>query len=109
MTLPVATSKLTKRNQTTLPTAVRTFLGLSGGDDLGYIIDGTGVRLVNASATQEHEDPVVQGILDVIAADLDQNPGRAQLFPLDLLQRIEAVVRDVRIDHDAPIDGDTAL
>lgn len=109
MTTPVATSKLTKRNQTTLPTAVRTFLGLGGGDELGYIIEGTEVRLVNASASQQHEDPIVAGILGRIAADLDKNPGRVELFPDALLRRIQAVTSDVEIDHDAPIDGVTAL
>lgn len=109
MTVPVATSKLTKRNQTTLPTAVRTALGLSGGDELGYIIEGTDVRLVNASASREHEDPVVAGILGLIAADIQENPGRVELFPDALLRRIQAVTSDVEIDHEAPIDGVTAL
>lgn len=109
MTIPVATSKLTKRNQTTLPTAVRTFLGLSGGEEIGYIIEGAEVRLVNASAIQEHEDPIVAGILDLIAADLDENPERAKRFPPALLRRIQAVTSDVEIDHNAPIDGITAL
>ncbi|TVR67364.1 MAG: hypothetical protein EA422_00480 [Gemmatimonadales bacterium] len=64
---------------------------------------------LHCPASQEHEDPVVPGILGLIAADLEENPGRVELFPDALLQRIQAVTSDVEIDHEAPIDGVTAL
>ena len=109
MPTPSATSRITRRNQTTVPPAVRTVLGLEAGQELGYVIEGSTVRLVNASAEQEHEDPVVVGILNLVAADLELHPNRAALFPAELLARARAATQDVEIDHDAPIDGVTAL
>lgn len=109
MPRPSATSRVTSRNQTTLPPAVRETLHLEKGERLGYIIDGNEVRLVNASALDEHEDPIVTGFLDLLASDLKAHPERVNAFPSELLARAQELTRDVEIDHNGPIEGVSAL
>lgn len=106
--MPIVTSKVTERSQTTLPPAVRTVLGLQPGERIGYVIDGSEIRLVNAS-TIEHEDPVLDKFLAFLGRDLARHPERLSAFPESLLQRARAIASGVTIDHDAPIDGAIAL
>jgi antitoxin PrlF len=105
MPMPSATSKVTRRNQTTIPPAVRKALQLEKGERLGYIIEGNEVRLVNASDMKEHADPIVNGFLDLLASDLKTHPGRLEAFPPELLARARALTEKVDIDHEAPIEG----
>lgn len=109
MATPSASSRLTNRNQTTLPPAVRKALKLGKGERVGYVIEGNEVRLVNATALEEHHDPIVSGFLALLAADMKLHPEGLQVFPSDLLARAAALTKDVDIDHEAPIDGVTAL
>jgi antitoxin PrlF len=104
-----ATSRVTSRNQTTLPPSVRKALNLETGETLGYVIEGNEVRLVNASALEEHSDPIVTGFLDLLESDLKSHPERMKAFPPELLARAKELTKDVEIDHDAPIDGVSAL
>jgi antitoxin PrlF len=106
--MAIVTSKLTDRSQTTLPPAVRTVLGLQPGERVGYVIDGTDVRLVNASAL-EHADPVLDKFLAFLGRDLAEHPERVNAFPASLLERARAITAGIPIDHDAPIDGAIAL
>ena len=101
------TSKLTVRDQTTLPPAVRQVLGLKGGQRVGYVFDSEGVRLVNPTITAEHADPVLQQFLALIRNHIAAGPaaGGAVWFPPDLLERARALTAHVEIDHDAPIEG----
>ncbi|MEX2530536.1 MAG: type II toxin-antitoxin system PrlF family antitoxin [Gemmatimonadota bacterium] len=109
MPTPSATSKVTSRNQTTVPPAVREALHLETGERLGYIIEGNEVRLVNATALEEHEDPIITGFLELLASDLKTYPERVEAFPSELLERARELTKDVEIDHDAPIEGVTVL
>jgi antitoxin PrlF len=106
--MPVVTSKVTERSQTTLPPAVRTVLSLRPGERLGYIIEGSDVRLVNASAL-EHEDPVLENFLTFLGRDLATHPDRLTAFPQSLLERAQAITSGIPIDHDASIDGAIVL
>jgi antitoxin PrlF len=106
--MPIVTSKVTERSQTTLPPAVRTVLGLQPGERIGYVIDGNEIRLVNAS-TLEHEDPLLDKFLAFLGRDLARHPDRLSAFPESLLRRARAIASGVTIDHDAPIDGAIAL
>ncbi len=101
------TSKLTVRDQTTLPPAVRQVLGLKGGQRVGYVFDSEGVRLVNPTTTAEHADPVLQQFLALLRSHIAAGPaaGGAVGFPPDVLERARALTADVEIDHDAPIEG----
>ncbi len=97
----IITSRITARNQTTLPSGVRDVLALKPGQRLGYVIDESGVRLVNTEA--QHEDPIVQQFLRLLA----QSIGAGELVPFseELLARARALTVGVPIDHDAPLDG----
>jgi antitoxin PrlF len=104
----IPTSKLTERSQTTLPRAVRTVLGLDAGARIGYVIEGSSVRLVNASAL-ENEDPVLEKFLAFLGRDMAEHPERVTVFPESLLRRARAATEGVAIDHDAPLDGAVEL
>lgn len=106
--MAVVTSRVTERSQTTLPAAVRTVLGLHAGQRVGYVIEGNDVHLVNASAL-EHEDPVLESFLTFLGRDLSARPDRLTVFPASLLERARAIAADIRVDHDAEIDGAVAL
>jgi bifunctional DNA-binding transcriptional regulator/antitoxin component of YhaV-PrlF toxin-antitoxin module len=101
------TSKLTVRDQTTLPPAVRQVLGLKGGQRVGYVFDTEGVRLVNPTTAAEHEDPVLQQFLALLRSNVAAGPAAGGVigFPPELLERARALTADVEIDHDAPIEG----
>ncbi|MEO5509002.1 MAG: type II toxin-antitoxin system PrlF family antitoxin, partial [Longimicrobiales bacterium] len=59
-TTELVTSKVTERNQTTLPPSVRKALELEHGERIGYVIEDGYVKMVNASR-MEHEDTVLDG------------------------------------------------
>ena len=101
-------SKITARSQTTIPPSVRKVLDLGPGDQLGYLIEGVEVRLVNP-AEQEHHDPALDPFLALIGQDIAAHPERIRGFPRELLTRIERLTQGVGIDHDGPIDGAVAL
>ena len=50
--LPVITSKLTSKAQTTIPQAVRAALRVTSGDELAYTIEGN--RVILTKAPQQH-------------------------------------------------------
>lgn len=100
----MVTSKVTSRNQTTLPRAVREVLHLRGEESIGYVIRGNRVELVNASRL-EHEDTVLDGFLEFLASDIRQRPEVLQTLPSELVERIRALTAGVVIDHDEPIEG----
>ena len=103
------TSKVTERLQTTLPRGVRQVLDIHPGQRLGYVIDATGVRLINVTRAA-HEDPTIQGFLRLLGSHMDGDPMAAIVpFPAELLARARAVTEGVAIDHDAPIEGAIAL
>lgn len=102
------TSKITERSQTTVPAGVRAALGLRSGERLGYIIQGDEVKLVNASAVEEVDDPVLERFLGMLTASIEKADHVAP-FPPSLLERARAITEGIKIDHDSPIDGVTAL
>jgi antitoxin PrlF len=99
----IVTSKVTERNQTTLPSSVRTVLGLEPGGQIGYVIEGNDVRLVNASR-MEHEDPILDGFLDFIARDMKNHPEKLATLPTALIARARELTAGVKVDHDAALD-----
>ena len=104
----MVTSKITDRSQTTLPAAVRTVLGLTPGERIGYLIEGNSVRLVNASEG-EHRDPAIEHFLTFLGEDIAEHPERIGALPTGLIARARAVTKHVVIDHDAAFDGAIAL
>jgi len=101
-------SKLTARSQTTIPSGVREVLGVGPGDQLGYVIEGAEVRLVNPKEGT-HTDRALDPFLALLQREIMQHPERLTGFPPALLARIQQVSAGIAIDHDAHLDGAVAL
>ena len=107
MATSVLTSKLTQRSQTTIPKAVKNALRVTAGDEIGYVIEGDSVRLVNVASQAEHDDPMVARFLDLLARDIGQ--GNVQALTLQLVEQLKSLAGGVAVDHDAEITGAVAL
>jgi antitoxin PrlF len=103
MSTSVLKSKLTRRSQTTIPNAVKHALRVAPGDEIGYVIEGDSVRLVNATPSDQHDDPVLGQFLAFLAQNIAQ--GNARNVSPPLVARIQELTADVPIDHDADIVG----
>ena len=57
MEVPVITSRMTSKAQTTIPQAVRNALNLKPGDELAYQIEDGRVVLMRAEVSQQADDP----------------------------------------------------
>jgi antitoxin PrlF len=92
-----ASAKLTAKNQTTIPTSVRTALGLEPMDRIKFQIltDGR-VELIKASNQEDEFDPMVLAYLDFIEADILANPQMLSVLERDpeLTKLLKAVEFD---------------
>lgn len=107
-------SKLTDRFQTTIPAFVRQELGLNKRDtieflksDDGYIVLGR--REPKAPESQEEFSPTLLAWLKFIEQDHENHP--EQLKPLGevMFAEIDALVGDVEVDLDQPLDPNDDL
>ena len=99
------TSTLTDRYQTTVPSNVRRQLGLNKGDTLFYRSDEQG-RVYLETAQAEHRDPALVPFLDLLAKDIEDNPGRLRPLDAEMMAQIRELVGDDDIDLDSPLDPD---
>jgi bifunctional DNA-binding transcriptional regulator/antitoxin component of YhaV-PrlF toxin-antitoxin module len=93
-----ASAKLTAKNQTTIPTSVRTALGLEPMDRIKFQIltDGR-VELIKASNQMEEFDPMVLAYLDFIEADIIANPQMLSVLQDD--PELRELLKDVELDE----------
>ncbi len=91
-------AKLTSKNQTTIPTPVRTALGLEPLDRIRFQIlpDGR-VELTKDSAQEEEFDPMVLAFLDFIEADIIANPQMLSVLERD--ERLAKLLKNVELDE----------
>jgi antitoxin PrlF len=101
-----ATSTLTDRYQTTVPTAVRQKLRLRKGDRLQYRIRGGEVLLQKAQPGTEGDDPALEPFLAFIARDIEQHPGRLRGIDPALIARARELTAGVIVDRDAALNPD---
>lgn len=99
------TSKLTDRYQTTVPSGVRRQLNLSRGDQIRYRTDADG-RVYIEAARSDEADPALGPFLDLLERDIQERPERLRALDGALRERIEALVKDVEIDPDAPLSDE---
>lgn len=94
-----ASAKLTAKNQTTIPTSVRTALGLEPMDRIKFQILADGrVELTKASAQEEEVfDPMVLAFLDFIEADIIANPQILSVLQRD--EELSELLKDVVLDE----------
>lgn len=101
-------STITEKGQVTIPKPVREALGLEFGGRVAFCIDENR----NVSVEREDvdvDDPLIDQFLVFLAQDMERHPQRISNFPEDLRQRMQALVGDLHVEPDDPIDGDVAL
>lgn len=107
MPIIVERSTITAKGQTTVPKAVRQFLGVREGDEIAFRVEGQRVTVVPVGAT--HEDPVVEKFLSFLAKDLEQRPEAVQPLSKGFAARMKSLSKGTKVDLNEPIDGDVAL
>lgn len=82
-------SAVTERGQTTIPAPVRHHLGIGKPDTLVWRIEGDGrVTVARRPATEEEPDPLLGGLLALLAADMAAHPERLAPIAAGLPGRI---------------------
>ena len=92
---PIETTvKLTSKNQTTIPSAVRKALALGPKDEMTFVIDGNKVEVQKSAP--EAEDKVVAAFLQFLEKDLISNPAKLSVLERDpvLAQKLKKVQLD---------------
>ncbi|WP_319799194.1 type II toxin-antitoxin system PrlF family antitoxin [Nitrobacter sp.] len=100
-------STITAKGQTTIPKAVRQALGVDYGGKIAFRVDGRGVTVHRADG--EHDDPAIDRFLAFLADDIQRRPEALTALSPTLASRLAALTEGVKVDLDAPIDGDVAL
>lgn len=98
-------STLTDRYQTTVPEPVRRALRLGKRDRIRYTIRADGEVVLSRA---DDDDPALAPFLALLARDIEQHPERLRAIDVDLANRLQALVQDVDIDLDAPLDDEDA-
>lgn len=99
---------ITAKGQTTVPKAVRQALGVSQGDRIAFRVDEHGVTVHRADAEHD-QDPALESFLNFLARDIERHPERMTAFPPALARRITELTKGMKVDLDAPIEGDVEL
>ena len=100
-------SRITTKGQTTVPVAVRQALGVTGGDEIAFVVDDTGVTVRRVDAGDD--DPVIGAFLGFLAREMASDPAMVTAFPPGLAQRMADLTHGVDADPDAPIDGPVSI
>ncbi|CDN50829.1 Putative regulator PrlF (plasmid) [Neorhizobium galegae bv. orientalis str. HAMBI 540] len=101
-------STITAKGQTTVPKSVRQAMGLDYGDRIVFQVDDEhGVSIVREAADQP--DPVVDSFLAFLARDMETRPEALSTLPPALVDRMTALTKGMKMDLDAPIDGEVDL
>ncbi|MGH6946137.1 MAG: type II toxin-antitoxin system PrlF family antitoxin [Kiloniellales bacterium] len=100
-----AESTLTERYQTTVPDAVRRALHLRKHDKIVYKVAPDG-RVFLERGTAGEEDPALGAFLEFLARDIASGTAAVRPVTPELVERIDALVGDVKLDLDAPLSPD---
>ena len=96
---------ITERGQTTVPSAIRRVLGVGRNDKVVFRqMDDGSVVIAPVSAERESDDPVIASFLAFLERDMNSHPAAIVPLTRELLDRGEALVRDVDVDLDAPLE-----
>lgn len=99
-------STLTDRYQTTVPETVRRALHLSKRDKIHYTILPGGEVVLSRADPSEKDDPVLGQFLGFLARDIASHPERLQAIDTSLVQRLQLLTGDIKVDFDAPLSAD---
>lgn len=103
-----AESKITSKNQITVPSAVRKFLGAEREDRLIFERDGDRLYVCRASEPEIEDDPVFANFLSFIEQDIAANPQNLIPVTQDMKDEMDAFFDgvDLELDLDAPLEND---
>lgn len=96
-------STLTDRYQTTVPNAVRHALKLGKRDKIRYLIQPDGGVILARASSKTEDDPVLGQFLNFLARDMATHPEYLKSIDAGLRKRIKSLVKNVKIDLDAPL------
>jgi len=100
-------STITAKGQTTVPKSVRIALGVDYGGKIAFRVDEHGVSVHRAESN--NEDPAIDRFIAFLADDLAQRPEAVTGLSPALAERLAALTEGVKVDLDAPIDGNVDL
>lgn len=99
-------STLTDRYQTTVPNAVRHALKLGKRDKIRYLIQPDGAVVLARVTSKTEDDPVLEKFLDFLARDMAAHPEHLKSIDAGLRKRIKSLVKNAKVDLDAPLDAE---
>jgi antitoxin PrlF len=100
-------STITAKGQTTVPKSVRTALGVDYGGKIAFRVDERGVSVHRAEV--DNEDPAIDQFLAFLADDIARRPEAVTALSPGLAERLAMLTDGVKVDLEAPIDGDVDL
>ena len=102
------TSTVSRSAQTTIPSSIRSHLGIREGDRIQYEIVETGeVKLSRVDAAQGESDPAVLSFLSYLEQTILEEPEILQPFPTELASRMREIAAQVDTgDSDAILPED---
>jgi antitoxin PrlF len=100
-------STITAKGQTTVPKSVRTALGVDYGGKIAFRVDERGVSVHRAEV--DNEDPAIDRFLGFLAEDIARRPEAVTALSPALAERLAMLTDGVKVDLNAPIDGDVDL
>lgn len=100
-------STITAKGQTTVPKSVRRALGVDYGGKIAFRVGVEGVSVHRAE--DEHDDPAIDKFLSFLAEDMKRRPEALTALSPAIAERLAALTQGVKVDLDAPIDGDVDL
>jgi len=100
-------STITAKGQTTVPKSVRTALGVDYGGKIAFRVDERGVSVHRAEV--DNDDPAIDRFLAFLADDITRRPEAVTALTPALVERLAALTEGVKVDFEAPIDGDVDL
>jgi antitoxin PrlF len=101
-----AESTLTERYQTTVPESVRRALRLGKRDKIHFTIRPDGDVVLTRATKATSDDPVMGQFLNFLAHDIATHPERLAALEAGLVQRIQSLVGDVKVDLDVALSAE---
>ena len=86
---------------------MRQALGVNYGGKIAFRIDDRGVSVHRAD--DGHDDPAIDRFLTFLADDIQRRPEVLTAFTPALAERLSMLTQGVKVDLDAPIEGDVDL
>jgi len=100
-------STITAKGQTTIPKSVRKALGVDYGGQIAFRVDEHGVTVHRAD--DNRDDPAIGSFLAFLARDIKNRPEAVVALSPALAERLGKLTEGVKVDLDAPIEGDVGL